>query len=211
MAEADGEEADASTNRDVYGYLVSASACRALLDLFVHRESPEAAAAADDALRDQGGRGGAAPASRARVFDPLVVLTWNISECDEAQRISAQAPADRSVWGSADNFLAVQQEILRYRPSLVSLQECPSLEPLPSLLGLYRFVGAAAAHAGFVHLYILRSLSLPVRVELAGQPVVACRLDVGDVALVFVALHLPPYEEGAAERTLVLRKVVAAV
>ena len=50
-----------------------------------------------------------------------------------------------------------------------------------------------------------------MRVELAGQPVVACRLDVGDVALVFVALHLPPYEEGAAERTLVLRKVVAAV
>ena len=204
------EEADASMNRDVYVYLASVPTCCALLDLLMTRD-PSAGAAAADAERDAADRSGAVPAAKVRVFEPLTALTWNISECDEYQRISAQAPADRGVWSSADNFLAVQLEILRYCPSVVSLQECPSLEPSPSLGAAYHFIGAEAAHAGFVHLYVAQVQGVPARVELRGQPAVACHLDVGDVALIFVALHLPPHEECAAQRATNLRQLLRAL
>ena len=138
------------------------------------------------------------------------MLTWNISEWDGAQRISAQAPAECAAWSSADNILAVQLEILRYCPTVVCLQECPSREPLSSLATSYRFIGAAAAHAGFVHLYVARAHGEAARSALPGEPGVACTVDVGDVALTIVALHLPPFEAGADERAAIVRRVVAS-
>ena len=135
------------------------------------------------------------PAPTARVFEPLTALTWNISHWAGTQRISARAPAnsgERVAWSVENNFAAVQMEILRYDAGVVSLQECPSADPLCEVVKKYRFVGAEESHAGFVHLYVSLQQVEPVRIELPPPvPAVACRLEFPDVVLTFVALHLP--------------------
>ena len=54
--------------------------------------------------------------------DPVLVLTWNVNQ--KVRPTSAQAPSDVRVWSAADNFEAVQAEVLRLQPDVVSLRGC---------------------------------------------------------------------------------------
>ena len=194
------QEADACGKRDVCsGYMVTEVACREIMGLLAFRIPLGSAANAvnglgADLVSSAGG------SSAPQVFVPLRVLTWNVSECDGCQRISAQAPDDLSSWSGVDNLAAVQLEILRYRADVVSLQECPSEDALPRLLSDYILVGARVSHAGFVHLYVLRTWGDVARVHLPELPVVAGRLQLGRTTLDVLAMHLEPHAEGASVR-----------
>ena len=79
----------------------------------------------------------------------------------KVQPLSAQAPGDPRVWSAEDNFDAVQAEVLRLQPDVVSLQECASSTAAARLAEKYSFVGSHAGHAekaGFVHLYVKKPL-----------------------------------------------------
>ena len=76
--------------------------------------------------------------SRVVVDDlaPVRVLTWNVDGLGR----SRAAPASFTV---VDKLAAVQLEILRWRPEVVSLQECPEAAALGVLGGeRYELVGA---------------------------------------------------------------------
>ena len=55
-------------------------------------------------------------------IDPVVVPTWNVNQ--KVLPKSAQAPGDDRVWSAANNFEAVQADVPRLQPDVVSLQEC---------------------------------------------------------------------------------------
>ena len=105
----------------------------------------------------------------------------------------------------------MQSEILRYRADVVSLQECPSEVPLPRLQSEYNLVGSRSSHAGYVHLYILRTQGDVERVHLPELPVVAGRLQLGASTLDVLAMHLEPHAEGAQERCDQLRTALRIV
>ena len=135
------------------------------------------------------------------------MLTWNVNQ--KLQPLSAQAPADARVWSVDDNFAAVQAEVLRLQPDLLTLQECASATAAPRLAEKYTFVGARAGHseeAGFVHLYVKKPLRhLPFEVD--GLPGVGCRVKLLHAIVAVVALHLAAGEEAAATREKHLRRV----
>ena len=116
--------------------------------------------------------------------------------------LSAQAPADERIWSIDDNFDAVQAEVLRLQPDLLSLQECASASAAARLVEKYTFVGARAGHsdeAGFVHLYLKKPLrQLPL--ELPGLPGVGCSVKLRHAVVAVVALHLAAGEDAAATR-----------
>ena len=92
----------------------------------------------------------------------------------------------------------------------MALQECPSAEALAQLGTKYVFVGASAAHAGFVHVYARRGLGLE-RVAGAPGPGPVAVMTVAGRSLALVAPHLPSAELGGAEsRRETLRKMVIA-
>ena len=94
---------------------------------------------------------GVAVSARRVVLDdlaPVSVLTWNIDGAGK----SRLAPESFTV---AEKVAVVQLEILRWAPEVVALQECDGQVGLDALCKQrYDFVGAAAAHRGYVHLYV---------------------------------------------------------
>ena len=113
-------------------------------------------------------------------------LTWNIASTPGLAGKSAQAP---EAWDREENLSAIEQELLRWNADVVALQGCPSANGLQLLRGRYRMVGAASAHAGFVHLYVRAGMTCD-RVPLRSLPAVAGRLVVGVYVLHVLAVHL---------------------
>ena len=72
--------------------------------------------------------------------EPCAVLTWNV--CQKHRPTSAQAPADSRLWSSSDNFEAVQAEVLRLQPDVLTLQECAGEAAASRLAQVYDFLGA---------------------------------------------------------------------
>ena len=135
-------QADASGHRDVYHDLVTEDSCRALLRTLVTRP------ALPETLRSGAGTAGSASGrghgdSYGGGVKPLRVLTWNVSQTG-VNPISARAPLDRQVWSEDDNLAAVEAEVLRLRPDVVSLQECRNARQRPGstvlVLSLYCWV-----------------------------------------------------------------------
>ena len=129
--------------------------------------------------------------------DPVSVLTWDVNQ--KVRPTSAQAPSDVRAWSAADNFEAVQAEVLRLQPDVVSLQECDGGEASPRLAESYDFVGARLGHsaeAGHVHLYVKKALAATA-LAVAGFPGVACSVKLRHAKVVFVSLHLAATQASA--------------
>ena len=87
------------------------------------------------------------------------VVTWNISAVGDEYK-SCQAPER---WSGEEQVSAVVQEILRWAPDVISLQECEDEDALPGLLSKYALVSLAGpTHHGFVHLYVRSDLEAAV-------------------------------------------------
>ena len=103
----------------------------------------------------------------------FVIATWNIS----GGQSSAQAPKS---WVPIDQKAAVIKEIIRWNADIFSLQECESSDAYDAFIPQYTFLGAAAAHCGYVHVYVrLRKGFLAETIlekSLLGHPVVQATL-----------------------------------
>ena len=140
--------------------------------------------------------------------EPVVVLTWNVNQ--KVLPKSAQAPADDRVWSAADNFEAVQAEVLRLQPDVVSLQKCAGAAVAPRLAEKYDLLDSRLGHAeeaGHVQLYVRKALSATV-LRVPGLPGVACAAKLRHTEVVFVALHLAAGEAGKARREKHLRRAM---
>ena len=149
-------QADASGHRDVHHDLVTEASCRALLETLVTRP------ALPETVRGRAGTSGLAKSGATAEggtdrLKPLRVLTWNVSQTG-VNPVSARAPEDRHVWSIEENLAAVQAEVLRHRPDVVALQECPAVSSLGRLSGEFELLGASRSHCGYVHLYARREL-----------------------------------------------------
>ena len=143
-------------------------------------------------------------------MEPCTVLTWNVNQKDRPK--SAQAPEDDRVWSAADNAHAIQAEVLRLQPDVVSLQEWPGEVAATRLAEQYALVGAKPGHsaaAGSVHLYVKKTLAATAW-DLRGVPGVACTVRLRGADVAFVALHLEAGEAGATRREKHLRSVFEA-
>ena len=185
-------EADKSGNRDVLAQLITEDACKSLLKVLGAPQDGQVLAPLCDSVAKQ---------SLLRVveisaFQPLKVMTWNINGSGKSNR----APKSFSM---ADKMAAVQQEICRrWKPDLVSLQECRGAEPLEMLLESYQFVGAAPAeHCGYVHLYVRSGMPAELLPMVCECPAVLARISVCKGSTFDVAaLHMVPGPTGKEAR-----------
>ena len=142
-------------------------------------------------------------------FQPLKVLTWNIS----GNTKSSRAPKSFSV---EDKMATVQLEITeRWQPDVLALQECATAESLPLLRAKYVFVGSQPVEdekrsCGFVHLYVHKGLAAERLTLDAFAPAVVARVRVSP-ALSFdvAAVHLMPGISGQKERLKQLQACIA--
>ena len=109
-------EADKRESRDVLLQLSTKASCERFLNMMSEAHTSRAVVSPVPACA-------AAPTRVRKVevsdFQPLQILSWNIA-ADSKSRL---APESFSV---ADKMAAVQQEILRWSPDIVALQECSS-------------------------------------------------------------------------------------
>jgi endonuclease/exonuclease/phosphatase (EEP) superfamily protein YafD len=133
------------------------------------------------------------------------IATWNVS----GGQCSAQAP---SSWTLADQKAAVIKEINRWNADILALQECEGSEPYEGLIRQYKFLGAAEAHRGYVHLYVRTRQGLQAErifeTSSVGNPVVQAKLSFGtgvvDVQQHWriLAVHLPSGQEQTSRRKI---------
>ncbi len=198
-------DGDAGKDREVLAHLADRDACVAWLRKLVSKPElvlrhARLSAPQRVALLQEG--------SDVAPVDPVAVLTWNVNQKDRPT--SAQAPGDERVWSAADNFEAVQAEVLRLQPDVLSLQECAGGAAAPRFAEKYDFVGARWGHsekAGHVHLYVKKPLEATA-LRLTGLPGVAGAVRLRHTTVVFVALHPAAGEAMAAQREKHLRRAV---
>ena len=194
-------QAERTGERDILRQFVEPASCRAFLRRMGEAVAVESCPVAGDVTR--------------RVLTAVdderwVVLTWNISGAhEETDRWkSAQAPPS---WSYVDQLSTQVNEILRWRPHLLALQECPGALALCGLSAQYGFVGAVKSHCGYTHLYALLPLVVDILDACADHQVLLARAVLGRTEVGVVAAHLPPYPEGGAARkaavAMSLRKV----
>ena len=133
-------------------------------------------------------------------------LTWNV--CGDG--LSAAAPP---TWAVADKRAALRRDLNRWDESIgldiVALQECTSEARLAEVPSRLAFVGSAASHAGFVHLYVREGFAYQmIRCE-SDLPCVAASVTIGDVVVNVVAVHLAPHSGAQAVRVKQLRSALA--
>ena len=197
--------ADETGDRDVLPQLSKTRRCHDLLQGWSSARVPRAsqsAALRAAAARDSSVRGPGPGAPKAQ----MRFVTWNIAQAPGLPGKSAQAPDS---WTRAENLSSIEQELLRWSPDVVALQECPSAAPLARLRHHYELVGASVSHAGFVHLYRRPGAALE-RVPLRDVPAVVARVQVGGLVLHVVAVHLRhgSGSNSAHSRRVALRKAL---
>ena len=147
--------ADRSGERDVLRQLYFPESCMASLGLL--------SGGCESSVRAGGDNAGVCLGSEVESsvkesdFQPLSLLTWNIA----GAQTSSSGPDS---WTEADKIAAMRQEVARWDPDVVALQECVGECWWSGLDACMEQVGVARAHEGFVHLYVRRGL----RVECVG-------------------------------------------
>ena len=194
-------EADKQGSRDVLLQLTTRPACEKLLKLLCVSQAVEVAHQEFPGTQRSLHR-----MVEVSDFQPLKFLSWNISGASK----SRLAPPSFSC---TDKLCAVQQEIARWRPDIVALQECVGGAGFPQLCCTHNLVGASAVEddcrsCGFVHLYVRKGLAA-VRSDLpAGCPGVLARLTVAKNSFDVAAVHLMPGRSGGKARQQQLQSVV---
>ncbi|MCP4035820.1 MAG: hypothetical protein GY733_02695, partial [bacterium] len=200
------EQASVAGVTDVLACLADAGKCRDLLDVLgsaVVSADGDARATVPKILRAARG------AQKAGSFEPLKFLTWNVSAA-LAPAKAARAPV---TWTALDNLLAVQAWIRRWQPDVLALQECPARDALSELEAEYVLLGVAEAHAGYVHLYARRGMSLAVKELAVNAPCVIATGVVDGEECDVAACHLAPErgERAEAERRRQLAVIVKSL
>ena len=110
-----------------------------------------------------------------------------------------------------DKVAAVQLEVLRWRPQMVSLQECAG-EAILEAMGPEKceFVGAAAAHRGFVHFYVKKGVRWGQGRVVGGVAAVVAEVELAGQVVSVAAAHLAPGAEGAQQRRSEMEALVDA-
>ena len=94
---------------------------------------------------------------------------------------------------------------------MVGLQECVGDGAMEALSReKYEFVGAAAAHRGYVHLYVKRGVRWAGGRVLKGVAAVAAEVELAGQVVCVAAAHLAPGAEGAGQRRTEMRALVEA-
>ena len=190
--------ADQSGERDMLRQLRHRDSCVELLRLLGSSSgsSPEVGRAAADEAQGAG----ATSIVKESDFQPLRVLTWNIA----GDQVSASGPA---WWTGADKVAAMRQEVARWDPDVVALQECPGQDRWGGLDDSLELVGVASAHAGFVHLYVKRGLPSERVSAPARCPCVVAEVKLRGGTVQVASAHLAPGLGAAAVRLEQVRQI----
>jgi hypothetical protein len=140
-----------------------------------------------------------APQVEARPFE---VMTWNIG----GDALSASAPLD---FTAQDKTVAVDAEILRWKPHVVALQETCDGDISHRLKEQYSEVGRAPSHSGQSRLLVRKPLEWS-RVDVLA-PFIAAEVNVDGQAVLFLSGHLEPAKGRVTERCRVFTKVLKDV
>ena len=139
-------------------------------------------------------------------------VTWNVNQ--KLQPRSASAPASEKLWSDADNLAAVEAEVLRLKPDIVTLQEVDGTLPLSRMIKHYKFLGAragASSCAGCVHLYARFGLIAEAVSAPDGLHGVLAKVALADTQVGIAALHLHAGADCAVERRKGLQLAAKAV
>ena len=194
--------------RDVLDILHSREQCAQLLTVLL---AEDVRSAPVDAVAPQDLGLSAVPRSKVlsqvclKDLQPLKFVTWNVG----GSSLSRLAPA---TFTARDKRAAFQQEVRRWMADVVALQEVPDQDAMELLADSHTFVGSAASHAGFIHLYVRRSLQLD-RFALSSKcPAVAAHIRLqGGGLLDVVAVHFASGAVAGEERRSQLQMVLAFV
>ncbi|MHA2501952.1 MAG: endonuclease/exonuclease/phosphatase family protein [Candidatus Kariarchaeaceae archaeon] len=125
------------------------------------------------------------------------LVSWNMA----LGQPSFQAP---DWWDVNHNVNQILDEIERYQPDFICLQEMPN-EQLPELImDEYAYAKPAPSHSGFSTVFIHRSTIADCDVKLDSQFTLTSAsgalLSLNDEPLIVFSLHLPPYKQNAPLR-----------
>ena len=117
----------------------------------------------------------------------------------------------RGMWNVPDKLCAMKREILRWKPDVLALQECPGDRVCDAVPDGMDLIGSVECHAEgcYTQLYCrsdwkMRAVQLP-----AGTPAVAGVETVNGIEVLFVSAHLFPYPENAAKRAEEVSQILA--
>ena len=139
------------------------------------------------------------PEGNVDAVKSLRVLTWNSSRTS-VNPLLFQAPRSDEMRSADDNMAAARAEVMRWRPDVVSLQECSSAKYAHAFGPHYESMGAVGSHCGCVHLYVRMRIGLKASRLRVPYPAVACKLDIGELRDNIVAAHLAPGASQAEKR-----------
>ena len=144
------------------------------------------------------------PMLRGDEVQPLAFVTWNVAGND----VAITAPEG---FCAQDKFARVAEALQRWQPDVLAVQESPGEGALMGVERSFRLVGAVAAHAGHVQLYVRREAEVTLLPSVPGVPAVFARMKVGACFLTIVVVHLAPHLEGATARREQLASIVEAL
>lgn len=130
----------------------------------------------------------------------LKIVSMNLAGCDP----SAEAPAS---WNKIYVAEMVQQELMRFDPDVLTLQECPAREIwAEELFQGYQVLGVGTSHAGYVVLLVRESLAphtSPLDSLPSSLPAAMAQIqDSSRRAIINVtSCHLAPFAGGASRRS----------
>ena len=145
----------------------------------------------------------------------LKMVTMNI-----AGLVPSQSAPDS--WSTALQKEALRAELLASDPDIIALQECPSQDWAASGIfnsdnnddndkTMYRLVGSAPSHAGFVSLVVRAGLDATL-LDLGEDyvPIAAATVSWHGKQIVVASVHLQPFEQGSLRRKEQITTLMAA-
>ena len=122
--------------------------CRSLLELLAAPPSGQERLGADSEAQNACSSR-SLPMLRGDEVQPLAFVTWNVAGND----VACTAPEG---FCAQDKFARVAEALQRWQPDVLAVQESPGEGALMGVERSFRLVGAVAAHAGHVQLYVRR-------------------------------------------------------
>ena len=203
--------ADGHGNRDVSTYLSTPEHSRKLLNLLAS-QPPLREQAPSSSTRRAPGRTAVVTDKAGDALNAFCLMTWNVNQV--LQPSSAMSPANDKLWSDADNLAAVEADVLRLKPDVVTLQEVHGDSCLIRLAKNYNLIGArpgANRSAGFLHLYARKGLVAEQVDAPSGLHGVLAKVQFADTQFGIVALHLQAGAQGSLERRAGFKLAVSAV
>ena len=142
-------------------------------------------------------------------LDSLTIVSMNVAGCEP----SGAAPPS---WNGDNTTEALKVELLRHKPDVLMLQECPSPKWAETTFGEnYGLVGTTTSHAGYIALLLRHDLSnhaqtiWPTTDARTDLPAVMAKIHLNNRRSVMVAsCHLAPFEKGYYKRGMQIKDLL---